>query len=688
MDPQHLPFVPDAERRAPQREQPEHERPVGVPDDALPTRGRAAPSAFDDRAEDDVRAPVAARAAASAAPVAFETLLDAIDHTWGFRELRPLQERAMRAILGGGDLLLVLPTGGGKSLVYQAPALVRPGLTVVVSPLLSLMKDQVDGLVANGVAAAMLASDQSTHERRAVHRALEAGELDLLFVSPERLALDGFLERLAERGVAAVAVDEAHCISHWGHDFRPEYRQLGEIRRRLPQVPLHAFTATATQRVREDIVRQLGLAEPDVLVGRCDRPNLTYRVRQRGDLLRQVLGLVERHQNEAGIVYCISRKDTEELAAQLRGHAVRAAHYHAGMPADERRRTQDAFQAEEIDVIVATVAFGMGIDRPDVRFVAHAALPKGMEQYSQETGRAGRDGLPAECVLFFSAGDFHSWRGLLERAQGESDPETLEAAIERVGEMLRFATGGICRHRALVEHFGQAWGPDDESAGNGCGACDVCLGELAQVEDALVIAQKILSCVVHCEQRYGAAHVCDVLRGANTAGVRRAGHEHVSTYGLLAKHDVREIRGWIDQLVGAGHLRVSSGRYPTLFLSKSGVEVLRGERAVTLVVQPLGRPARKGAGAPRVEAGDPPIDEALFEHLRGVRRELARERGVPPYIVFGDRTLAQMAARKPRDLAAFRALRGVGDKKAADLGPPFLEAIETWLRTRGGGSSA
>ncbi len=613
-----------------------------------------------------------------------ERALDVVRRTFGFNGLRPLQDKAIAAVLEQRDALVVLPTGGGKSLCYQAPALVRPGLTVVVSPLISLMQDQIDALRACGVAAGMLNSGQESHERHEIERELAHGRLKLLYLAPERLMQDGMLARLAAQEIAGIAIDEAHCISHWGHDFRPEYRTLGELRRARPDLSIQAYTATATPRVQGDIIGALGLRDPCVIVGCFDRPNLTYRAVGRRDLLAQVMSVVERHAGQAGIVYCLRRSDVEKLCAELVQRGVRAAPYHAGMDAADRRRTQSRFQREEIDVVVATVAFGMGIDRSDVRFVVHASLPKGVEQYSQETGRAGRDGLPAECVLFYGGSDFHGWKRLIERsarealaAGVESALGDLEHALERIGHVWHFATAATCRHRALCEYFGQRFG---DSA---CGACDVCLGEIQSIAESAVVAQKILSCVVRCEQRYGAVHVTDVLRGSDTARVRQSGHDRLSTYGLLADHSARAVRGWIEELVGLGHLRVSSGEYPTLFLSQTGVEVMRGEREVRLhepvVLVTKKAPARTTAQAAALEEGGPDADEALFEQLRAFRRALARERGVPPYVIFNDRTLALMSAQKPRTRERLRAIKGVGDKKADDLGPLFLAEIARYL---------
>jgi ATP-dependent DNA helicase RecQ len=620
-------------------------------------------------------------------------LKELVRRVWGYPSLRPLQAEAMSASLEGRDALVVLATGGGKSLCYQAPALLRSGFTAVVSPLISLMKDQVDGLAEMGVPAGMVTSAQEPDERRRVRQELLAGKLKLLYVAPERLLLDGFIDELAAAGLSGLVIDEAHCISHWGHDFRPEYRQLGLLRQRLPAIPIQAFTATATPAVRADVVAQLALRDPALLVGSCDRPNLTYRFQPRGDLLPQCLAVIRRHPDEAGIVYCLRRKDAELYAEQLRKESVRAVPYHAGLAPEVRRRNQELFLNEEVEVVVATVAFGMGIDRADVRYVVHANLPKGIEQYMQESGRAGRDGLPAECLLFWSAADWHGWKSLLQRSsveEGESPlPKAdLDAAIARVGAMLSFASGATCRHRFLVEHFGESSraGEAGDGGRSSCGACDVCLDELTRADDARVVAQKILSCVVRCEERFGASHVADVLRGADSEKVRQRGHDSLSTFALLKEYSSREIRHFIDQLVAQEHLDVAQGDYPTLSVTATGREILKGAREPTLfrLPKPAKAAQKRSSSLARIawDVEGIALDEGLFESLRQLRRKLAHERGVPPYLIFNDRTLAELAARRPATPQEFRSVRGVGDKKAAELGPTFLQAISDFAAAR------
>jgi ATP-dependent DNA helicase RecQ len=610
-------------------------------------------------------------------------LLDVLQRVWGFSSFRALQREAMHAVLEGRDSVVVLPTGGGKSLCFQAPALIdfpeqpspvtpgRRGFALVVSPLISLMKDQVDGLRVDGVQAAFLNSTQSGPEREAVMRSLRDDECRLLYVSPERLVGDGsggFRRFLASCGVRFIAIDEAHCISQWGHDFRPEYRQLGLLRDDFAGVGLHAFTATATERVRRDIVQELRLRDPAVLVGSFDRPNLIYRVWRRGNLQRQLLDVIARHEGEAGIVYCPSRREVESIAAWLVGEGHSAAPYHAGLPDALRARHQEDFIDERIDIVVATVAFGMGIDRSNVRFVVHTGAPKSPEHYQQEAGRAGRDGLPSECVLIYSGADFPRWRQMLE-ANGEWS----ESARTLLRDMERYAAATQCRHRSLVEYFGERY------ERTGCGACDWCLGELDRVPDGTLLARKILSCVARVRQTWGAAHVVDVLVGRETDKVLAAGHHQLSTFGLLRAERPAAVRGYVEQLIGGGFLLREGAPYPILRLSRAGTLLLKGEGECALFreVEPVRRKPRRDRLAPGAST---PLDAELFDVLRGVRQRLARERGVPPYVIFHDTTLRQMADQRPRTIEDLHGVYGVGAKKAADFGDAFLDAIRTHHR--------
>jgi ATP-dependent DNA helicase RecQ len=595
---------------------------------------------------------------------------EVLERYWGYSAFRPLQAEAIDAVLAGRDSVVVLPTGGGKSLCFQVPALVREGLALVVSPLISLMKDQVDTLVGNGVAAACYNSALAPDEKRAVVNGIREGRYRLLYVSPERLVgegMDGFAGMLAEAGVTFVAIDEAHCISQWGHDFRPEYRQLARLRAMLPGVSLHAFTATATARVRRDIAEQLGLRDPVELVGSFDRPNLVYRVLARSGLKQQISDVLARHRGEAGIVYCTSRREVDALAAWLTGEGVRALPYHAGLDDGQRHRNQDAFLNEDVDVVVATVAFGMGIDRSDVRFVVHAGAPRSLEHYQQESGRAGRDGLDAECVLIYSGADFLKWRVMLERSG-----ELTDGTRATLRDMERYAAGVRCRHRHLVEYFGERY------AQPRCGACDVCLGELEAVREPAVVARKILSCVARVGQRFGAGHVIAVLRGQSTEAIAARGHQTLSTFALMREASVPELRGYIEQLTSLGFLRQTEDAYPVLRLTAGGLALLKDAGShpqLTLARQRRPEKAR-AAGRTGADAGSwEGVDRALFDVLRGVRLEIARERGVPPYVIFHDTTLREMARVKPQSLEDLRHVYGVGERKAADLGPRFLSAI-------------
>jgi ATP-dependent DNA helicase RecQ len=604
---------------------------------------------------------------------------------WGFPTLRPLQEQAMRAVLTGRDSVVVLPTGGGKSLCYQAPAALRGDTTVVISPLISLMKDQVDSLQACGVPATQIDSMQTPTERSAYEQDVLQGAVRLLFVSPERLVLTDFYRLLQKIDVRTFAIDEAHCISHWGHDFRPEYRQLNRLKELFPQASVHAYTATATERVRLDIIEQLGLKEPEVLVGNFDRPNLTYRVLPRREELKQVLEVIDRHHGEAGIIYCIRRRDVDDLTMALQQHGCKALPYHAGLTSEQRQASQNAFAAEQCDLVVATVAFGMGIDRSNIRFVLHTGMPKSIEHYQQETGRAGRDGLEAECVLLHSGADFMTWKFIIEKSAAEPgvDPSFLPGSMRHLEEMDRYSRGAVCRHRALVQYFGQGYEP------NHCGACDICLGDMEPVEDALVVAQKILSCVARLKERFGIGQVVSVLRGENTEKVRKFSHEQLSTYGLLRDQSKADVRDWVYQLIGQNvlqqeELQLQSGdRVSILKLNPASWEVMKGQRAVRLV-QPVRR--KKGEKPEKSKADTVSwegVDRDLFEALRGLRVRLATERQVPPYVIFSDATLRELSRVRPSSLERMRLIYGVGDAKLRDFGAAFLAIIQEHCQARG-----
>src|ERR1044071_4515396 len=600
-------------------------------------------------------------------------ILATVRRYWGYTELRPLQAEAIKAGLEQRDSLVVMPTGGGKSLCYQVPAAVAQRTDIVVSPLISLMKDQVDGLRECGYPAGALYSGMPPHALRETEEQCAAGRYRLLFVAPERLLMPRFLQFAERVDVRAFSIDEAHCISHWGHDFRPEYRRLAEIKRRFPRASMHAYTATATERVRADIAAQLKLRNPAVLVGTFDRPNLVYRIVPRVDARAQVLETLQRHRGQAAIVYCISRKDTEAMASFLQANRLRAAFYHAGMEPDERRRTQDDFAAEALDVVAATVAFGMGIDRSDVRCVIHAAMPKSIEHYQQETGRAGRDGLEAECVLLYSAADVLRWESLMEKSAGDTDaaPEITAASHDLLDHMRRLCSGVHCRHRKLSEYFGQ------EYVKPNCEACDVCLNEVEGLADATVTAQKILSCVARAGERFGAEHVVDVLLGAQTERIRRWGHEELSTYGLMKGIARPTLTNIIYQLIDEGLLERTSDERPVLRLTAGSREVLRGNRTVRLL-----EPKTKVKKTRFDEKSWESVDTGLFEALRNLRRQLADERHVPAYVLFSDATLRDMARVRPGSASALLGIRGVGERKLADLGERFLEAIAIYCREK------
>ena len=606
-------------------------------------------------------------------------LHDALKRWFGFDHFRPGQEAVVRDALDGRDLLAIMPTGGGKSLCFQLPALLKPGVMIVVSPLIALMQDQVRLLDEMGIAATFLNSTLGSADAAARMSGLLRGDYKLLYLAPERLLLpefrDGFLARLADaQGISAITIDEAHCVSEWGHDFRPEYRQLGELRAQFPDVPVFAFTATATQRVRGDIVAQLRLREPAIHIASFNRPNLYYAVRPKTQqTYAQLLALAR--EGGAGIVYCLSRKRVDEIAAKLADDGIRVAPYHAGLDADERRDHQERFIRDDAQVIVATVAFGMGINKPDVRWVVHYDLPRTIEGYYQEAGRAGRDGEPSRCILFFGLGDIRTAEFLIAQ---KTHPETslpLEQeqriARQQLRQVLDYAESHECRRAVQLRYFG-------ETFTGSCGACDNCL-ETKITEDWTLEAQQLLSCVARLAQRgerYGGAHVIDILRGSENQKIIDRGHQQLSTYGIGKARSLDEWRTLLRTLLHQGLLDETSDGYPVLRLAAASREVLKGEREVRVVPPPKRESAASRKAKKRVERLDlRPEDASLFSQLRTLRKQLADAQNVPPYVVFNDASLREMAERQPRTLDAFAAINGVGARKLEQYGEAFVAAI-------------
>jgi len=595
-----------------------------------------------------------------------ENIKETLTRYWGYKDFLPSQKRAMECASQGRDLVVVLPTGGGKSLCFQAPAVVMKGLTVVVSPLISLMKDQVDALTECGVSAARIDSSLSGHEQQNVLEALQGKRLKLLYLSPERLLSDGFVGLLKKTELSFIAIDEAHCVSMWGHDFRPEYRQLRMLKEVFPDVTIGAYTATATEQVRHDIAEQLGLDDPEMLIGSFDRPNLVYKIRRRANKIKQVCQVLDRHKGESGIIYCIRRKDVDGMFAHLSAKGYNVLPYHAGMEDADRKKNQELFINEQVDTIIATIAFGMGIDKSNVRYVIHTGMPKSLEHYQQETGRAGRDGLEAECCLFYSGGDYGTWKSLMSDMQ----PEAYKIAMVKLNRMYSYSTSGTCRHKAILNYFGQILDKDN------CSACDVCLGELDCISDALETAQKILSCVVRLDQRFGGGYTALVLTGSQDQRILENNHDSLSTYGLLSNYSKRTVHDWIEQLEGQDYLR-KVGDYNVLNITEKGLQVLKGNEIPRLL-----KPAEKPAKISRVvEDSWEGVDKGLFEALRKLRSSIARKKGVPAYIVFGDAALRDMARLRPSDHVRLLEVKGIGEKKSRQYGEVVLETIKDYCRT-------
>jgi ATP-dependent DNA helicase RecQ len=594
----------------------------------------------------------------------------ALKSVFGYDDFRPGQGEIVAAVLAGEDVLAVMPTGSGKSMCYQLPALVDGGLTVVVSPLIALMRDQVQQMHGLGVAAATLNSTTGEDEAREAWRLLRAGDLRLLFVSPERLLAGDLAARLGELGARRLAIDEAHCVSQWGHDFRPEYREIARARTSLGDIQTLAFTATADKATRQDIAERLFERRPKSFLHSFDRPNIALRFEPKDQPRRQLADFLARHKGASGIVYCASRKRAESLADNLSGRGFRALPYHAGLDQTRRGRHQDTFLQEDGVVMVATVAFGMGINKPDVRFVCHADMPSNVESYYQEIGRAGRDGLPSDTLTLYGFDDM----ALRRRQLDEKDVPDERRAIERkkLEAMIGLCEGATCRRRALLAYFGEESGP-------ACGNCDLCSGGVA-LTDATVEAQKALSAVVRTGGRFGAGYITDILVGRETDAIRRNGHAALKTFGVGQDKPVGAWRTLLRQLFAAGALAETSGEYPGLKITEKGEALLFGREKIALRPEPEKRRRReRGPLVDGAAVGLAPDNEPLFQHLRGLRSAIARDEGVAAFMIFPDRTLIEMAKLRPLDLHALRLIHGIGERKAAAYGPVFVKAIAEFL---------
>ena len=595
-------------------------------------------------------------------------MLEQLKAYFGFDQFLPLQEDIISKVLAKHDSLVLMPTGGGKSLCYQLPAIQFRGLTLVVSPLIALMKDQVDGLKANGVPAGLLNSTLSPEESAQVQDQARRGELKMLYVAPERLTLPGFQRFLRSLEISLIAIDEAHCISEWGHDFRPDYRNLKALREGFPKVPVIALTATATTQVREDIVAQLGLNKPDIFISSFNRPNLTYTIQPKTEPLNTLLNLLDKHPGGSTIIYRFSRKATEETAIELTDRGFSALPYHAGLDRDLRRETQEKFIRDQVQIVVATIAFGMGIDKPDVRLVVHYDLPKTVEGYYQETGRAGRDGLPSDCVLFYSYGDRSKQEYFISNIE---DDDERDKAHSKLGQVLTLCDLQTCRRAYLMEYLGEHWPKTD------CGGCDICL--LPREEfDATEIAQKILSTSIRTGERFGANYLVDVLRGSNNKTVKERGHHDLPVFGISRDMDSNDLKEMVRSLVTNGFLTQQSSGYPTLSVSARGRKFLKDRESLTLT-----RPKHTAPTKPKsldTLNRETAYDTKLFDELAALRLEIAAQREVPAYQIFGNKALQQMAFHMPVDEQQFSNISGVGYAKLRDFSRPFLKVINEYIQ--------
>ncbi|NQE33379.1 DNA helicase RecQ [Microcoleus asticus] len=602
----------------------------------------------------------------SSVPLSLE---QALKHFFGYDSFRPGQQEIVEAALQKRDMMIVMPTGGGKSLCFQLPALLKPGLTVVVSPLIALMQDQVEALQDNGIGATFLNSTLSSQETRSRETAILEGKIKLLYVAPERLLGERFLPFLDivanKLGISAFAIDEAHCVSEWGHDFRPEYRQMQRVRDRYPDIPIMGLTATATERVRQDIIQQLTLRNPYIHVASFNRPNLYYEVRPKTKhSFAEVLQIIQK-KGGSGIIYCLSRKKVDEVAYKLQQSGVQALPYHAGMNDVDRATNQTRFIRDDVQVMVATIAFGMGINKPDVRFVIHYDLPKNLEGYYQESGRAGRDNEPAHCSLFFGYGDVKTIEYIIEQ---KPDPQEQRIARQQLRRVINYADSSDCRRTVQLSYFG------DSFPGN-CGNCDNCCDQ-KPVEDWTIEAMKFLSCVARCQEKFGMNHIIDVLRGSKSQKVLQYQHHQLSTYGIGKDRSADEWKKLSRTLLNQGFLDEKTDGFPILKLNEKSWEIMKRQRTVEIAIEPQ----REVQGKVRSLAVE---SEGLFTILRTLRKQIADEQFVPPYVVFADKSLRDMAEKRPQNLTEFEEVYGVGSNKRDKYGKVFLEAIRSFCQEQG-----
>lgn len=601
-----------------------------------------------------------------------DSRLAVLKSRFGYDEFLPLQSEIIDHILASRDALVLMPTGGGKSLCYQLPALLLEGTTLVVSPLIALMQDQVNALNEFGIPAGFINSSVSLAEARQVEIQVRQGRIKLLYVAPERLALQGFRSFMRQLDISLIAIDEAYCISEWGHEFRPDYRNLRQLREEFSSTPVIALTATATERVRDDIIGQFGLQDGRVFISGFNRSNLNYSVRPKSNAWEELVNLLENHREQSTIIYCFSRQETEDLAADLTERGFAARPYHAGLDGETRRSTQDDFLRDRVSIIVATIAFGMGIDKPDVRLVVHYSLPKSVESYYQETGRAGRDGLPAECVLFYAYADKAKQDHFNNQIADEMEQRV---AREQLARMVEFAQLVTCRRQYLLGYFGEEWEPEN------CTACDVCLNPREEF-DGTEISRKILSAVIRTGERFGAAHIIRVLRGGRDKRIMELRHDKLSVHGIARDSGSSELREIVGQLVSRGLLTTVGERYPVLAVTALGREFLRERRTISLF-SPLDSGTQRAANKHGNSSVEMPFDQGLFAELRALRLRLADEKDVPAFVIFSDASLRQMAARFPQNTDEFARISGVGSSKLEQYGADFMAVIGAYVATHG-----